>query len=624
MRPLARCGAALSLSLTLLAAAGAAPTHSPPSAKAHDGDNGAVHFTVTHFEVTGNTLLPEKVVNEIFAKRAGTNVTFDDVAGAEKELQLEYHNRGFDTVHVVVPPQRLTNGVFKLRVFEGKLVEIVVTGNRFFSDKNVRRALPGLRTNAFLNSKFFQPQLDMANLNQDRQIYPELMPGPVSNTTTLVLHVKDQLPLHAKVEANNESTPGTPEMRVAASAAYNNLWQLEHSIGVQYTFSEQNYKQAPGWDWYNRPLVANYSAFYRVPLSSVNSIADQAANSAGKFGYNEATRQFVLPPSAGATELNVYGSGSTIDTGLLETTPKTLFSGTNGTISQTTSHQDLTYNNALGWRLTQPILSYYGIHSHLQVGTDYKTYRQNNFETNDFIFVQYLVSTTGQPFTRVSTTPSPVPPNQHYIAYLPLTLHADADRDDPMGNTGFAVNYSPNLWHSGSRTNVEAIAGSPKSSGFWQVITGDITRDQALYRGWRLSLKADGQWADEPLIANEQFGAGGIAGVRGYHEGEIYGDTGWRLTSELKAPPYRVGFAGRGTSRPLIVRGSIFLDYADTYLLDPEGRKADSPLWGAGFAGAASLGSHFNGMLSFGWPLQSTPTTEAYQVRIAFLLSAQF
>ena len=41
-------------------------------------------------------------------------------------------------------------------------------------------------------------------------------------------------------------------------------------------------------------------------------------------------------------------------------------------------------------------------------------------------------------------------------------------------------------------------------------------------------LSANGQWADGPLISNEQFAMGGLAGVRGYVDGQAYGDKGWR------------------------------------------------------------------------------------------------
>jgi hemolysin activation/secretion protein len=481
-----------------------------------------------------------------------------------------------------------------------------------------------LKTNIFLNSKLLQPQLDLANASQDRQIYPEIHPGPDSNTTTLILRVKDRVPLHAKLEANNQSTPGTPDMRLAASAAYDDLWELNHTIGVQYTFSEQEYKQGGKWAAYDLPLVANYSGFYRLPLSAPSSVADEAAGNQGKFGYNEATRKFVLPPATGATELNIYASGSTIDTGVLSQTPKTLFTGTNGIITQQTVHQDLTYNDALGFRLTQPLPQFAGFRNSFQLGMDYKTYKEANYETNDFIFTEYLTDVNGNSFTRVTTTPSPVPATVRSIAYLPLTLHWDASREDRSGTTGLGLNYSPNVWYSGARQNVENIAGSAQCGGYWQIITGNVSREQSLPGDWKLALRADGQWASEPLISNEQFGGGGVAGVRGYHEGEVYGDDGWRVTSELKLPPYRVGYAGVGTDTPLIVRASLFVDYAKTYLLDPQGRDENNPLWGVGIAGAASLGPHFNGMLSFGWPLQNTPTTEACHVRIAFSLTAQF
>ena len=618
-------GASLCLS-GMAALAYDAPTNSPATnASPVAATNQTLHFLVSQYEVIGNTLLPQRVLDGILSKHTGTNISFVDVAGAVKELQMEYHNQGYDTISVTIPQQRLTNGVFKIRVFEGRLAEIVVTGNNFYSSNNVMRSLPGLKTNIFLNSKLFQPQLDLANANQDRQIYPEIHPGPVPNTSMLMLRVKDQLPIHAKLEANNQSTPGTPDMRLATSAAYDNLWQLEHSIGVQYTFSEEKYKEGGSWSLYDRPLVANYSGFYRMPLSTAQSFADEAARSAGQFGYNEATRKFVLPPATGAPEMNFYASGSTIDTGVLPGAGNTVFAGTNGSsIVQQTVHQDLTYNNDLGFRLTEPLPALASFRSHFQAGMDFKDYKQVNFETNNFITTEVLENLNGQPYTQVSVTPSPVPVTRRSLSYLPLTLHWDASRDDVSGTTGLGLNYSPNIFHSGPRENLEGITGSTQSRGFWHIVTGNLSREQSLPGHWKLALRADGQWASEPLISNEQFGGGGIAGVRGYREGEVFGDTGWRVTSELKFPAYRIGYAGGGTSEALIVRTSFFMDYADTYLLDPQGRPPASPLWGTGVAGAASLGSHFNGMLSFAWPLLNTPNSEAYHVRIAFAISAQF
>jgi len=79
--------------------------------------------------------------------------------------------------------------------------------------------------------------------------------------------VKDRLPIHGHVEINNKSTPDTPLLRIDTAVQHNNLWQLEHQLGLQYNFTPQDMKQGDVlprfWD---APLIASYSAFYRLPL----------------------------------------------------------------------------------------------------------------------------------------------------------------------------------------------------------------------------------------------------------------------------------------------------------------------------------------------------------------------
>jgi hemolysin activation/secretion protein len=149
-----------------------------------------------------------------------------------------------------------------------------------------------------------------------------------------------------------------------------------------------------------------------------------------------------------------------------------------------------------------------------------------------------------------------------------------------------------------------------------------LSRDILLHTNWVLTLRADGQWANEPLISTERFGAGGVNSVRGYREGEVFGDTGWRVSAEQKTPAHIIGMAYPGN--PLIVRGAVFMDYAQTYLLDPNGANGRTPLWGTGFGGILSLGTHWEARLLFSLPLLSAGTTEAYQPRFNFSLSAQF
>src|ERR1019366_4137101 len=107
---------------------------------------------------------------------------------------------------------------------------------------NVRRALPSLTTNVLLNTKWFQPELDAANQNRDRQIYPVISPGLEPGTSDLTLKVKDRFPLHGRFEVNDKATPGTALLRSDTAIQYANLWQREHAIGFDYNFSPQTYR----------------------------------------------------------------------------------------------------------------------------------------------------------------------------------------------------------------------------------------------------------------------------------------------------------------------------------------------------------------------------------------------
>ena len=595
----------------------AASISTASSAAATTRTNTGPRFAVRAYEIRGDTLLSTESLTSVLGKYTGTNVGISDIVKAASDLQMEYRDRGYPTVAVTIPQQQLTNEIVKFQVFEGRLSDIVVEKNRYFSSNNVMRALPSLHTNTVLNGQIFQAELDRANANQDRQIYPQIEPGPETNTTLLRLEVKDRLPLHAKIEFNNQSSPGTPELRLNSSAVYNNLWQYEHSLGVQYSFSPAEYKQGDQWNFYDLPLVANYSAFYRLPLGGPEPVENAVAASPGTFGYSEATRQFRLPTPSGAAEVNVYGSRSTIDTGL-EILSRELIYNVPGVrqVLREDVQQDLTINETIGFRLSLPLPQFQGVRSTFSTGLDYKWYQLDSHKTNNFQFTEITVNedgTTNPPV--VSTISSPVPTTRKESQYLPLVLRWDGNRPDKLGTTFMGAGVTMAPLFSGTRASAD-------SSGHFVTFTGNLSRDQTVYKEWKMSLHVDAQWATEPLIPNEQFGNGGVNGVRGYREGETFGDTGWRVTLEQKTPPQVIGTVyGRN---PLVVRGSVFMDYGETYLLDPGAADGRVPLWGAGFGGVASIGPHFEARFLCSWPFLRTPTTEPGHPRFDFSLSAQF
>ena len=129
--------------------------------------------------------------------------------------------------------------------------------------------------------------------------------------------------------------------------------------------------------------------------------------------------------------------------------------------------------------------------------------------------------------------------------------------------------------------------------------------------------------ASGPLINNEQFGNGGIQGVRGYMDGQVYGDSGWRMLIEPRSPLVNLGMVD-GTE-PMYARLSIFTDYGQSFYANPpKGVEPQQDLWGAGVGLNVTVGSHFDLRVSWGVALLDVPGWAAGKSRASFAVGYQF
>ena len=579
-------------------------------------------FAIKGYDVQGNTVLPVPVLTKIFGSHLGSHATFDTIRQALGELQLAYRARGYVTVSVALPRQQITNGIVKVKVTEGRLAGIKVVNARHFSSNNVMRTLPSLRTNILLNNLALQQELDRANQSRDRQIYPELGPGPDPGTTSLLLKVKDQLPLHERVELNNYSTPTTPQLRVNTSVDYDNLWQLDQQVGAQYAFSPQDFKsKADDAPFYDLPSVDSYSAFYRIPLAGLGPAPERSVNSSD-FGYDEVTKRFRPPPLEGGPELLFYASRSDSDAGdllasdtILNTSVTNSGSPSSFTAETKVFNETVLVNEDLGARFSDPLPRFWGISSTLSAGLDFKVFQSSTTQTSETI-----ASIAGQ---TLATAEEPRTVSA-YVNYIPLAVAWNAQRPDPSGSLSFNLNNSFNIASLlGNENDFRQAAGSAQSDGNYFVSDAGLSREQKLLAGWWLRVSADGQWANEPLLNTERFALGGNAGVRGYRDGEEYGDTGWRLMFEPHTQTTKVGLvAGK---LPVYARFSVFTDYGRVYYLDPAaGSPSQISLWGVGCGASGTIGEHVDYRLAYGAPLLDAADVKRGQGRISFMVGLQF
>ncbi len=238
-------------------------------------------FDLLELRVKGNTLLERKQIEKTVYPFLGLKKSIDTVELARTALEQLYHDNGYQTIAVDIPEQNVQNGIVNLQITEGRVSRLRVTESRYFSLGNIKAKVPELAEGHVPNLPKMQEQLaELSRESQDRTIVPILRAGQTPGTLEVNLKVKDELPLHGKVEVNGRNSANTSRLRALISMHYDNLWQKFHSVSFMYqTAPEVPDEVQVMVGTYVMPLFSTSTklALYTVSSSSTSQIASAGA-----------------------------------------------------------------------------------------------------------------------------------------------------------------------------------------------------------------------------------------------------------------------------------------------------------------------------------------------------------
>jgi hemolysin activation/secretion protein len=200
-------------------------------------------FPIAGFLVEGNTLLPPEAVQDTLEGMIGPGKKSSDVETARDTLEKLYHAKGYPTVLVAIPEQRVQEGIIRLDVIESKIAKVATVGNRYITAEKVLKGLPSIRPGEVLYTPDVQKEVGKENENADVKVTPSLSQGSEAGTVDVDIKVEDKLPLHASLEVSNRYSPNTTPLRLNAVIHYDNLWQRDNSLSLQYQTSPLNASQ---------------------------------------------------------------------------------------------------------------------------------------------------------------------------------------------------------------------------------------------------------------------------------------------------------------------------------------------------------------------------------------------
>lgn len=241
---------------------------------------------IKEYRVRGNHRLSRDEVEEAVYPYLGPGRGASDVEQARSALEKLIQNKGFQTVAVQIPAQNPAAGTVYLEIVESAVGRLRVRDARYSLPSRIKAGVPSLAEGSVPNFNQVSSQIVELNQAPDRRVTPSLRAGVIPGTVDIDLKVDDTLPLHASLELNNRYSANTSPLRLSASASYDNLWQLNHTIGGSFQISPQDPSEVQVYSGYYVARVPGWSGVSFVvqgvkQQSNVNTLGDIAVAGLG-------------------------------------------------------------------------------------------------------------------------------------------------------------------------------------------------------------------------------------------------------------------------------------------------------------------------------------------------------
>ncbi|MEB3178752.1 MAG: ShlB/FhaC/HecB family hemolysin secretion/activation protein [Nostocaceae cyanobacterium] len=227
------------------------PTTTPPTPEEPAPGEGSATITVERFEVTGSTVFSAEDFTKLTAPFTNHPITLAQLFQVRNAISQLYLDNGYITSGAYIPPQKLQGGVVEIRVLEGGLEDIKVTGTRRLNPNYVRSRM-ALATGKPLNRNHLLSALQLLQLDPLIQnLSAELSAGTRPGTSLLEVRVVEAKTFSSELTLDNGRSPSVGSFRRQAQIREANLLGLGDAISASYT----NTDGSNGWDFnYTLPI----------------------------------------------------------------------------------------------------------------------------------------------------------------------------------------------------------------------------------------------------------------------------------------------------------------------------------------------------------------------------------
>jgi hemolysin activation/secretion protein len=221
----------------------------------------APRLYVREFRFEGNTVFLSRELARVTAGYVGREISSLELEDARRAVTEYYVSRGYIDSGAVLPDQNPQDGVVIIRIIEGTLSAMKITGNKWLRESYIRDRL----------QKWSGPPLNMNDLKEGlqllrqnpniAQVNAELRPDVGPGASILDIHIKDENPFRLGLQADNDRPPSVGAEEILLVAGDANLTGHSDPLDVSYGIAEG------GNHGFKFSDFNDASASYLVPLT---------------------------------------------------------------------------------------------------------------------------------------------------------------------------------------------------------------------------------------------------------------------------------------------------------------------------------------------------------------------
>jgi hemolysin activation/secretion protein len=211
-----------------------------PPVKSDDTQlSSAAKVFVKKFRTEGNTVFSEKDLAPILSLYENREITAEELQEVKNKTTRFYIDNGYVTSGVVIPDQKMEDGIITLKIIEGRLTQINVSGNSWLRSGYVKKRVDLAAGDDPLNINTLQDRLKL--IKQDpriENINANLSPGLKPGESRLDVEIQEARPYHLSMRFNNHNSPGIGAYRGEFEFSHLNLSGFGDSLTAQYDITE--------------------------------------------------------------------------------------------------------------------------------------------------------------------------------------------------------------------------------------------------------------------------------------------------------------------------------------------------------------------------------------------------